>query len=286
MEGKDPLIELNRRAMDFIWNQVNPKEVKDGIEYITYVKGDLPFLYYSGMVDTQKWSREQWDKAFEDCLGEDGRYWVSHEKMISLGRFRYCKVVGEPFDPLKMRVGKYTPERLWKIFENSIIPSSALPESFFKRIFDILVFQKKHIKDGIGKQLEALKKAGQDEEIEKKIKAVKDPKWVKEDGQEYLILDRDDLVRLKEFLDNYPSPRRKMELLVEDTRNSRLKQLAEVALAPQKSSFEGGKDFRETTKQNLKDMLVKASEAADKARQPKDEVLDLKSMQKNRPTKF
>lgn len=286
MEGKDPLIELNRKAMDFIWNQVNPKEVKDGKEYITYVKGDLPFLYYSGLVDTKKWSREQWDQAFEDCLGEDGRYWVSYEKMISLGRFRYCKVVGEPFDPLKMRVGKYTPERLWKIFENSIIPSSALPESFFKRIFDILVFQKKHIKDGIGKQLEALKQAGQDEEIEKKIKAVKEPKWVKENGQEYLILEREDLVRLKEFLDNYPSPRRKMELLVEETRNSRLKQLADAALAPQKSSFEAGKDFRETTKKNLKEMLVKASESADKARQPKDEVLDLKSMQKNRPTKF
>ncbi|KAB2837588.1 hypothetical protein F9K50_10745, partial [bacterium] len=61
MEGKDPLIELNRKAMDFIWNQVNPKEVKDGKEYITYVKGDLPFLYYSGLVDTKKWSREQWD---------------------------------------------------------------------------------------------------------------------------------------------------------------------------------------------------------------------------------
>ncbi|MFO1463669.1 MAG: hypothetical protein U1F66_07800 [bacterium] len=286
MEGKDPLIELNRRAMDFIWSQVNPKEVRDGKEYITYVKGDLPFLYYSGLVDTKRWSREDWDKAFEDCLGADGRYWVSYEKMIWLGRFRYCKVVGDPFDPLKMRTGKYTPERLWKIFENSIIPSCALPETFFKRVFDILVYQKKHIKDGVSKQLEALKEAGKGKEIEDQIKNAKEPKWVTEDGQEYLVIEREDLVRLKEVLDTYPSPRRKMELMVEETRSARLKQLADVALAPQKSTFEAGKDFRETTKQNLKEMLVKASESSDKARRPKDEVLDLKAMQKNRPTKF
>lgn len=285
MENKDPIIELNRRAMDHIWNAVQPKDIKDGVEYITYVKTDIPFLYYSGLVDTKKWSRKEWEQAFEDCLGEDGRYWVSREKLISLGRFRYCKVVSDPFDPLKMRTGKYTPERLWKIFENSVIPSSSLPESLFKQTFDIMIYQKKSLQEGMKKEFEAYKKEGKEIPEDLKNKQ-REPKFIKEDGQEYVLIDRDDLLRLKEFLDTYPSPRRKMEMMVQDIRAERLKKLADVAHNPQRSSFESGKDFRDTAKQNLKEMLVKASEAVDAKRKPKDEVLDLKSMQKKRPTKY
>ena len=49
MTEKDPRIEMNRKAMEFIWQQV-PKEVKEGIQYVTYVKTDLPYLYYSGTI--------------------------------------------------------------------------------------------------------------------------------------------------------------------------------------------------------------------------------------------
>lgn len=286
MEGKDPIIELNRRAMEHIWNAVKPKDVKDGVEYITYVKTDIPFLYYSGLVDTQRWSREQWEKAFEDCLGEDGKYWVSHEKMISLGRFRYCKVVSEPFDPLKMRTGKYSAERLWQVFEKSVIPSCSLPESFFKRVYDILIFQKKSLTEGFKKEYDALKKKKAEIKEEDGDHKFHEPKFLKEDGKEYVFLDRDDLARLKEFLDTYPSPRRKLEIMVQETRMERLKKMADVATSPQQSSFESGKDFRDVTKKDLKDLLVKASENATAGRKPMDEVLNLKELQKKRPTKY
>ncbi len=271
--------------MNHIWNAVQPKDVKDGVEYITYVPTDIPFLYFSGLVDTKRWKRAEWEQAFEDCLGEDGRYWVSHEKLISLGRFRYCKVVSDPFDPLKMRAGKYTPERLWKIFENSVVPSCSLQETFFKQTFDIMIYQKKSLKEGMKAEFEAMKKSGQKipDDIKKKYH---EPKFVEENGKEYIVLDRDDMVRLKEFLDTYPSPRRKMELLVEEARAERLNKLADVALNPQKSSFESGKDFREISKQSLKEMLVKASAVEDANRKPKDEVLDLKARQKKLPTQF
>ncbi|MDX1386681.1 MAG: hypothetical protein R3257_03755, partial [bacterium] len=102
MAEGNALVESNRRAMEFIWQRC-PKTVKDGEEYVVYEATDLPALYYSGMVDTQRFKLKHWEQAFEDCLGEDGKYWVSHNKMIFLGMFRYSNRVGEPFDPLKMR---------------------------------------------------------------------------------------------------------------------------------------------------------------------------------------
>lgn len=284
MENKDPLIELNRRAMGYIWNAVQPKDVKDGVEYITYIKTDIPFLYYSGLVDTKRWSREQWEQAFEDCLGEDGRYWVSQEKLLSLGRFRYSKVVSDPFDPLKMRVGRYSVDRLWKVFEASIIPSCSLPKEFLENTFNQMFRKQKNLKKIFEKDIKEIKKLGveaDDDDLDNQ-----QPHPVKVGNEVFIDLTREHLERLKSFLDNYPSPRRKLEVGVEENRLNRLQQLADVAKKPQESAYEAGTDFRETAKKNLKDLLVKASENPNAGRKPTGEVIDVKSMQNKRPTKF
>lgn len=283
MAQKDPLIEVNRRAMEYIWNKV-PKEKKDGVDYVTYVKTDIPYLYYSGLVDTNSYTLEQWEKAFEDCLGEDARYWVSHEKMLWLGRFRYHKTVAEPFDPLKMRTGKYSVERLWKIFENSIIPSCSLPKEFIKNTFDQMIVQHKSLAKTYGKELKALKEKG------KEFKEEEFPviKFEKEGGKEYIIIERNTLLNIKRLVDDFPSPRRKLELSVQNMRLDRLQKLSGMASQREKSTFEAGKDFRETTKKSLKDMLVKASEDATGGRKTTGEVINVGDVQKKRPrpTKF
>lgn len=285
MAEKDPLIEVNRRAMEFIWNKV-PKEIKDGVEYVTYVATDIPFLYYSGLVDTNRYSRTEWEKAFEDCRGEDGRYWISHEKMLWLGRFRYCKVVNEPFDPLKMRTGKYSVDRLWRVFESSVIPSCSLTPEFMKNVFDQMFRQQKSLKKMIQKDIEAVKEKGGAEVEGINVDDILQPSTQKVGNEVFVELTKDHLERLKQTLDTYPSPRRKLEMNVAETRLNRLQQLSDIAKNPQKSSFESGKDFRETTKKSLKDMLVKASENPTAGRKTTGEVIDVKSLQNKRPTKF
>lgn len=283
MAEKNPLIEVNRRAMEHIWSKV-PKEIKNGVEYVTYIETDLPYLYYSGLVDTARYTLDQWLKAFEDSKGEDGRYWVSHEKMLSLGMFRYCKVVNEPFDPMKMRVGKYSVDRLWKVFETSIMPSCSLPQEFMKNTFDNMFRRHKKPSEMWGKGLKLAKEKGdniKEGDLDQGLPAIETI------GKENFIeVTRDQLARLKTFLDSYPSPRRKLEVGVHENRLNKLQQLADVAKTPQKSSFESGKDFRETAKKDLKSLLVKASESTSGGRKPKGEAIDLKSLQNKRPTKF
>ncbi len=279
----EPLIYVNLRAMELIWSQV-PKELKNGIEFITYVKTDIPYLYYSGLVDTERYTLKQWEDAFQDCLGEDGRYWVPHEKMLWLGRFRYSKTVSEPFDPLKMRMGQYSIDRLWKIFENSIIPSCSLPKEFLKNTFDQMFRQQKTPQEIFAKELKEIKEKGE---------GLNEPEFLPihltTAGKETFIeITRDHLLNLKHLLDTYPSPRRKMETAVYQMRMEKLQQLADVAKQPQKSAFEAGEDFREKAKKSLKEMLVKASENATAGRKPMDEVIDIGKVQKQKrpPTKF
>jgi hypothetical protein len=282
MAEKNPLIQANLRAMEMIWSQV-PKEVKNGIQYVTYIKNDLPYLYYSGLVDTQRYKLEDWQQAFEDCLGEDGRYWVSHEKMLSLGKFRYGKTVNEPFDPMKMRMGKYDIDRLWQVFERSIIPSCALPKEFLKNIFDQMLRQHKSLKQMFPeKALKKLKDEGQEIDLNLSVP------YEHEGAINFVTITSENLKNLKKLLDTYPSPRRKLEISVQQMRQEKLQQLADIAASPQKSAFESGPDFRNTAKKSLKDMLIKASENVAAGRKTSGEVINVGDVQKKKrpPVKF
>lgn len=286
MAQKNPIIEINRRAMEYIWQKV-PKVTKDGQEFVTYAKTDLPYLYNSGLVDTKRFTFQQWERAFDDCLGEDGRYWVSHKKMLFLGLFRYSKAVGEPFDPLKLRTGKWPIERLWRVYENSIIPSTSIPPEFIKQKFDLIFRKKKSLKEAVSGDFQKINKGGEDaiSQVEKKIHPLV---FEGAPGHETVIVEKDDLFALKSFIDTYPSPRRKLELAVQEMKLGKLQALAGIAAQKEKSTFELGKDFRETTKKDLKDMLVKASEKRSGGRKTTGEEINVADMQKKRPrpTKF
>ncbi|MCP5468180.1 MAG: hypothetical protein H7A32_02810 [Deltaproteobacteria bacterium] len=281
------LIKVNLKAMDYIWSQV-PKEVKDGKEYVVYEKDDLPFLYYSGLVDTERVSLEEWKKTFEECLGEDNRYWVDYEKMISLGKYRYHKVVNDPFDPLKMRVGKYPLERLWAVFESSVIPSCSLPKAFLKNIFDSMIKGGKTAEETFSQEIKKAKEKAKEEGNDFEMPELDSAQVFLEGGKQYINVTRQHLLRIKEMLDTYPSPRRKLQVGVHELRAERLQKLADIAINREKSGFEGGKDFREETKKSLKDMLVKASENKNAGRQPTGESFNIADLQKSKrpPTKF
>lgn len=286
MAEENALIQVNRRAMEFIWSRC-PKENIDGVDYVVYVETDIPALYYSGLVDTERFKLKHWQQAFEDCRREDGKYYVNHEKMIFLGMFRFCKKVGEPFDPLKMRTGKYSVDRFWQLFENSIIPSTSLDKAFLKHIFDGIVYRNKSAGDLFGQEIKAIHEKGEELEVEDKKLKNKFTLTTDEKGVKYIDVSEGTLEGLKNLIDTYPSPRRKMELGVQELRMGKLQQLANQAQESQKSTFEAGKDFRDVAKKDLKDMLVKASEKRLSGRKPSGEVLDLKNLQKkNRPTKY
>lgn len=277
------LIQLNRPAMIQIWSKLD-KTRKEGVDYLTYSLKDISALYYSGMMDPNYATLEIFQKFFEPFLQADGQYWLKQEDFIALGEYRYPGRAREPFDPLKMRQGRYTIERLWRLFKNSIIPSCALPPEFIKLIFDGMVREQKSPQEIFASQLKAKK-----EELKDLDQAALNARaeLIEEEGKKYLNITGQDLAEIQKLLDTYPSPRRRREINVQEARQNKLQSLSKAQENLQKSNFEAGQDFRVKAKKDLGDVLVKADEGLRGGRKPTEEVLDLKSLQKlGRKTKF
>lgn len=285
MPQEDAYVEINRSAMEQIWTKVG-KTTQDGINYIVYTQDDLPALYESGMMDTRRVSLENFLKFFEPLKQSDKKYWVSKENFIKLGKYRYAGRIKEPFDPIKMRQGRYTVERLWRVFERSIIPSTSLDPRLLKAVFDGLIVNQKSPKEIFAKQLKKLKEQGKEPEVDEAELELLAP-LIEEGGKKYVEITERDLKEIQKILDTYPSPQRRLEIDVQNARQERLQGLAQAQENLQKSSFEAGQDFRVKAQKELGDLLVKTEDGLRGGRKPTDEVLDLKELQrKGRKTKF
>ncbi|MBI2335512.1 MAG: hypothetical protein HYU97_01970 [Deltaproteobacteria bacterium] len=242
-------IAINRLAMEYIWRKVQ-KVKREGKDYIRYLPDDIPYLYQSGLIDTERVSLKALNEFFEPLRGPDGAFYVDHKKIIELGKYRYHKIVGKPFDPLKMRRGKYTLERLRRIFENSLIPSTSLDPKFIWNQFNTTIMSKANSR-------------GEIEFTEEMLRS------------------------LAKTLELYPSPRRRLELDVESLRAQEVQENVKIHQNPELSQFTHKTDIKKATVKSLKDVLVKTKEAiADPHRQGKGEVIDIKKLKKPKPGKI
>lgn len=230
--------------MEYIWDKV-PK-TKEGL--IHYLPGDIPYLYQNGFVDTNKFSFEQWESAFDDCRQEDGSCLISRDKFMSLRQFRYVGPVFEPFEPNRVREGEWTDSDLEKLYTRSIQPSCSVP------------------KDVYWNSIEALKKQG----------------FTKSGN---LLVNKAVKTQLKYLVDRFPSPRRKLEQEVSRIREKRETEYREVTTKRDTSKFVSGKLASETKTDKLKDLQTSASKSKIKkpAKPPaKKETIDIKKLRKPR----
>ena len=194
-------------------------KTKEGL--IRYLAGDLPYLYHNGFVDTNRFSLDEWVAAFDDCKKEDDSYLISKEKFLSLGVFRYIGPVLHPFDPHKIKEGEWEDEKLKLLYNLSVKPSSTLPEDIYWNT------------------IENLKKQG----------CLQNGKF---------LLDNRFIKQLIFLLDQYPSPRRKLEIEVDRIRKEREETLNQNTKVRDTSNFVVGKTNLEVKKEAFKNLETKA----------------------------
>lgn len=177
--------------MKAIWEAVS-QAFPDGQKKIIWRNAnDLQYLYETGFVDTDQFSLEQWTKAFEESRQPNGSYLVTEEQWLAKRSYRYNGPTGEPFDPLSMREGEWTPEEIEDLIANRLLPSTILK----RESFDQMLAKGREMGRFInGKYI-----------INKPFK-----------------------FGLKQLLDFYPSPKRQRELAVQEARK-KLKATKETA---------------------------------------------------------
>lgn len=236
----------SKEAMEYIWERV-PKQ-KDGLT-IRYLKADLDYLYYNGFVDTRQFSIELWKKAFKNFEQEDGSFVLNKNQFMALRLFRYDGRSDEVFDPYKVQKGPWPDKSLQKLYDKSIYKASAISEETYWTFIN---------------------------EMKKK------PGYLDANG--HFIIDDHIIHELAVLLQNYPSPRRRLEIEVSRLREEKNKKLAGNAKNRDASGFTVGQSDRE----HKLDAYQKLKSSAHSVKQdplidPKKETIDIKQMRKPTP---
>ena len=233
-------------AMEEIWGKVAKPE-KDGTKKIV-LKGanDLGFLYVSGFVDIKKNSFKSWIDAFAPSRRKDGSYAVTHDQWVEKKKFRYTGRVGVPFDPMSIEEKQYTEVEVIKLLTEKIIPNTIYDESYIPQVLNNLRAQKKLV-NGIAT-------------IDRKTK-------------EYVA----------QIVNNYPSPTRILEILVDALRKSRGSKNAMSQLEAQKSGFAAGMTAQQIAASRLNEIAkeVKQAESQVANETPSVSLKDLKKKKRS-----
>ncbi|MBI2346828.1 MAG: hypothetical protein HYV03_08165 [Deltaproteobacteria bacterium] len=168
-----PLSAEAFNVLEFVWEQL-PK-APDG-EHVNFSKADIEALWHYGFVDTLAVPIASWHAAFDPHRQPDGAYLLNQADFLAKERYRYRGEIHVPFDARKINEGLYTDEGLQELIDESVAPSVWAPAGTFDQFLAGL-------------------KTG-----------TRQP-----DG--LIRIDMAAKQRIRQFIDQYPSPLRRLELI-------------------------------------------------------------------------
>jgi hypothetical protein len=128
------MVSAANDPMRSIWEAIAQKS-PDGKRYIQWRdRRDIEYLYETGFVDTDKFSMKEWMDSFQDSLQPNASYRVTEDQWFSKRPFRYSGPTHEPFNPLTMREGEWTPEELDDVIDKQFLPSTNLKREHFEKM--------------------------------------------------------------------------------------------------------------------------------------------------------
>src|SRR3989338_4848154 len=89
------IMEIMEEAMSWLWKRLAKKNDR-GEEFILWTHADLEEMYHNGFVDTDKFTKEQWTKAFQSSRTPEGRYQITKDQWLEKNPFRYSGKVSPP----------------------------------------------------------------------------------------------------------------------------------------------------------------------------------------------
>jgi hypothetical protein len=100
--------EKSRQILQKIWDKV-AKPGPDGKNYIVIKnRQDLEYHFWSGFVDDDQYSLQQWVDAFQDSLLPNGGYLVTEDQWMAKVPYHYSGPINPPYDPMTIREGEWS----------------------------------------------------------------------------------------------------------------------------------------------------------------------------------
>lgn len=128
-----PFKQDEKLVMEVIWQNL-PKLPDE--DHVTFDEGALEEIWLAGFVDDQKYSLQEWIKAFEPHKTPEGTFVLRKEDFFEKDKYRFQGEIKIPFEPLRINEGKYTDEGLQELIDLSIYPSCSYSRQELQKFFD------------------------------------------------------------------------------------------------------------------------------------------------------
>ncbi len=234
-------MSTTQTAMERLWDKL-PKN-KDGYT-VTYAPGDLPYLYSRGFVDSQRFTLEQWKQAFAPYKAKDGNFILTREQFLKLDVYRFKQIVGDAFEPLKLREGAWPDHELAYLWQSTIKTSSTITFEIFEKSIEI--YKKKGKVNKLG----------------------------------HLLVDLEVKQQLQYLLERFPSPKRILEKEVAKIREKRGEKIAGASKDRDASVFTVGQSKQEIKHNQFQNLQASKPKAPEDLPPTDGPTVDLKSLKK------
>ena len=118
--------------MTALWLQVSQKEA-DGTRVIVWKNDqDLDLLYYTGFVDTDKFTLIQWKEAHQDFKQKEASYRLKLKDWMGLKKYRYDGIVSPLFEPETLKEGVWSEVQFDRFLKEIFLPQVTCSEKQFR----------------------------------------------------------------------------------------------------------------------------------------------------------
>lgn len=127
-------LEKSQKILKAMWEKV-AKPGADGKKYIIIKnRTDLEYHYWSGFVDDDQFTVQDWIAAFQDSLLPNGMYLVNEPQWMDKASYHYSGPINAPYDPMTIREGEWTEEDLEKLVWENIKPCVYFSKEDFGKV--------------------------------------------------------------------------------------------------------------------------------------------------------
>lgn len=111
-----------------MWASAN----KDEKNRAVYTQEELENMWIGGFIDTERIKLDDWIDALDPYKLGDSKFHFDYDQFVSLDQYRYKGEIRIPFDPMNVENGKYTEESIDQLFDLTIKTSCSLPYADLK----------------------------------------------------------------------------------------------------------------------------------------------------------
>jgi len=127
-------LEKSQKILKAMWDKVAKPSADGKRQIVIKNQKDLEYHYWTGFVDDEIFSLQDWVEAFKDSLLPNGMYLINEAQWLDKAKYHYSGPIHPPYDPMTIREGEWSEEELHELVWEKIKPNVYFSKEDFEKI--------------------------------------------------------------------------------------------------------------------------------------------------------